>query len=269
MIKKSTILITTIIFMATLFYANHRFGLLSMAGLNGKGLPAKKVTGNSLALAMGSSHAVDHSLWTQLLKKHVSPDGSVDYKGFLQDKGQLEDYLGSLSKQAPMSQWAVQEQLAYYINLYNAHTVYLILKHYPVKSIKDIPGAWTKDVVKIGDVAISLGGLEHSILRKMDEPRIHFAINCASASCPVLLNEAFEPARLEAQLERVTAGFVNSDNNTLTRERVVLSKIFKWYKNDFPEGDLVQFINRYSGVNIAPGAKIRYREYDWGLNEKD
>lgn len=96
-----------------------------------------------------------------------------------------------LSAQAPDKTWSVQELLAYYINLYNAYTVDLILKNYPVKSIKDLNGPWTKAIVPIGDIRMSLGGIENSILRKMNEPRIHFALNCASVSCPKLLNEAY------------------------------------------------------------------------------
>ena len=237
-----------------------------MAGLNGKGLAAKEVKGNLKSNPSSSGVNIDHFSWTLLLNKYVDDNGLVDYKGFVKDKEKLVHYLNALSKQLPADDWSVQEQLAYYINIYNAHTVHLILENYPVKSIKDIDGAWTKDFVQIGDIETSLGALEHSILRKMNEPRIHFAINCASGSCPKLLNEAYTTDRLDEQLNKVTRGFINSDNNTITQEKVALSRIFKWYKNDFFDGDLITYINQYSDVTIASGSKIRYKEYDWGLN---
>ena len=108
-----------------------------------------------------------------------------------------------LSENEPTEVWSVQELLAYYINTYNAYTVNLILDNYPLKSIKDISGPWTKAIIPIGDNKLSLGGLENGILRKMNEPRIHFAINCASYSCPKLLNEAFTASRIDEQLEQV------------------------------------------------------------------
>ena len=266
---RKIIIISGAILLVGIFYLNNRFGLLSMAGLNGKGLPTKMVKGSLATAPTVSAINIDHSEWTKLLKKHVDDEGQVDYKGFLQDKSKLDDYLKTLSKQVPTKDWSVQEQLAYYINLYNAQTVALILRNYPLKSIKDIDGPWTKDFIKIGDKELSLGALEHSILRKMNEPRIHFAINCASASCPKLINDAFIPEKLDEQLGKVTLGFINSDNNTIGKENLELSRIFKWYKGDFASGKLVSYINPYTAIEIAPKAKIKYKEYDWSLNEKN
>lgn len=247
-------------------YANDRYGLVAMAGFGGEGFPTKEVNGSLKLSPNNSSIKIDHSEWTSLLKKYVAPSGFVDYKGFLTNKKKLEAYLAMLSKQIPSDKWSIQEQLAYYINSYNAHTVNLILENYPVKSIKDINKPWNIDIVNIGDKEISLGDLEHSILRKMNEPRIHFAINCASGSCPKLLNEAFTADRLDDQLNTVTKEFINSKNNTIGKERLELSKIFKWYKGDFMDGDLVTYINQYTNVTIDSKAKINYKEYDWNLN---
>jgi len=258
-----------LLFIGAIFYANNRFGLLSMAGLNGKGLPAKTVKGSLASEPNISVVHVDHSQWTALLKKYVTDEGKVDYKRFLQDKSKLDNYLNALATQVPTNDWSVQEQLAYYINLYNAQTVHLILRNYPLKSIKDIDGPWTKDIVKIGDKELSLGALEHSVLREMNEPRIHFAINCASASCPKLLNVAYTPEKLDKQLEKVTLDFINSDNNSISNDKLELSRIFKWYKGDFKNGELIQFIDPYTEVKISPKAKIEYKEYDWSLNEVD
>lgn len=266
--KKILIIASILLFVGALFIANNRFGLLSMAGLNGKGLPAKVVKGN-LANASGISFIkIDHSKWHSLLNKYVDEDGKVDYDGFINEKDELNNYLEYLSKQLPNNEWSVQEQLAYYINLYNAHTVNLIIQNYPVKSIKEIDGAWTTEFIKIGNKELSLGALEHSILRKMNEPRIHFAINCASGSCPKLLNKAYLPEKLNDQLEEATHGFINSVNNNIGKKELHLSRIFKWYKNDFLDGDLLQYIKPYTTVIIAPDAGIKYKEYDWSLNKK-
>jgi hypothetical protein len=265
---KKVFLFTGVVFMTLFYFANNRYGLLSMAGLNSKGLPTKKVNGLFLNNVLKKSNAVDHSEWNKLLQKHVSQNGNVNYKAFKTEKEKLDAYLDKLAQQVPTDNWTVQEQLAYYINLYNAYTVLLILDNYPVNSIKDINGAWTKDIVTIGDKELSLGALEHSILRKMNEPRIHFAINCASASCPKLLNEAFLPQKLDQQLEAVTLEFINSDKNTITTEKVELSRIFKWYKGDFNNGDLTGYINRYSTKKIDEKAKIGYQKYDWSINEQ-
>ncbi len=266
--KKIAISTGIILLVSTIIYTNNRYGLLSMAGLTGKGLSAKEVRGSLRSVSLTSSVKIDHSQWARLLNEHVADNGLVDYEGFKQDKKELNEYLNTLSKQVPADTWSIQEQLAYYINLYNAHTVNLIVENYPSKSIKDINGAWTKEIVEIGGKEISLGGLEHSILRKMNEPRIHFAINCASTSCPKLLNKAFTADKIDEQLDIVTRGFINSDNNTITWDKLELSRIFKWYKNDFFGGDLIKYINQYSDVTIVPKSKVRFKEYDWSLNRQ-
>src|SRR5690606_8831711 len=109
----------------------------------------------------------------------------------------LNTYVDYLSTQIPQDNWSKDELLAYYINVYNANTIKLILENYPTKSIKDIKNPWLKNRVKIGDKDFSLADIENGILRKMDEPRIHFAINCASFSCPKLLNTAYTANNVE------------------------------------------------------------------------
>lgn len=244
--------------------------LISAAGLSSKGLPAKEVSENLLSTTANSEVNVDHSEWNSLLQKHVSKEGLVDYKGFMKDREKLDAYLSKLSEMKPTDKWSVQEQLAYYINIYNAYTVDLILKNYPLKSIKDIDGAWTKEVVQIGNVKISLGGIENSILRKMNEPRIHFAINCASISCPKLMNEAYTAAKINEQLDKATKEFINSDKNEITKNSVKLSSIFDWYKKDFIEDGkkVIDYINKYSEVKVVAGASISFKDYNWNLNEQ-
>ena len=242
--------------------------LISSAGFNSKGLPTPAAN-DDVSVNMESAVKLDHSAWNSLLQKYVTEAGMVDYQGFKKDREKLDEYLKMLSDQQPDDSWSKAELLAYYINLYNAYTVDLILRNYPVKSIKDIDAPWTKEIVKVGNTRISLGGLENSVLRKMDEPRIHFAINCASVSCPKLMNEAFTADKIEKQLEKATREFINSDKNEIFQKSAKLSSIFDWYKGDFTENGetLITYINKYSNTRMDPGAKISYKDYDWNLNE--
>ena len=214
---------------------------------------------------------IDHSQWDKLLKKYVDNEGMVNYKGFKKDEAKLGEYLQKLSEKNPTDDWSVQELLAYYINLYNAATVKLIVENYPVKSIKDIDGAWTKGRVAVGDKMLSLGGIENGILRKMNEPRIHFAINCASISCPKLLDVAYTAAKINEQLDRATKEFINSDKNDISASNPKVSSIFDWYAKDYKvngKQDVIGYINQYSKTKINSGVTLSYKNYDWNLNEQ-
>ncbi|WP_455169004.1 DUF547 domain-containing protein [Aegicerativicinus sediminis] len=213
---------------------------------------------------------VNHLVWDSLLKQFVDGNGFVDYKGFKNEEIRLNNYLQSLAKHPPQNNWTKDESIAYYINAYNAHTIKLILDNYPISSIKDIRNPWDQKRVQIGNNILSLGEIEHEVLRKMNEPRIHFAINCASFSCPKLRNEAFIAKKLEEQLEIACKDFINdSSKNKFQNLEAQLSKIFKWYKSDFTENvSLIEYINRYAYAKISNDAKIRFLEYDWSLNEK-
>ena len=239
-------------------------------------LIAKKTETEAVAAAQpivninSGGMVIDHSAWDQLLKKYVDEKGNVDYKSFQKDKQALVNYLDFLAQNSPKANEDKKERLAYYINLYNAATVKLILDNYPTNSIKDIRSPWDKKWVKVGEKELSLGHIEHKILRKMDEPRIHFAINCASYSCPKLLNEAFTASNMETLLQESTRDFINDPTrNIITSGRLRLSNIFKWYKKDFTlDGTLIEYINPYSEQSIASDAKINYLKYDWSLNER-
>lgn len=211
----------------------------------------------------------NHSEWNILLATYVNENGDVDYKNFLTEFSSLEEYLNYLAENSPKKDWSKNEKLAYYINIYNAATVKLILDNYPTKSIKDIKNPWGRAWVRIGESKLSLGAIEHKILRKMNEPRIHFAINCASFSCPKLLNEAFTADQIESQLEKVTVDFVNDlTRNIISEEKIQLSNIFKWYKKDFTEnGSLVDYIRPYTQIEISENTNIDYIKYNWSLNE--
>jgi hypothetical protein len=218
---------------------------------------------------LATTQSTDHAKWNVLLQKNVSKNGIVDYKGFQKDSKQLQSYLALLSSNVPTKSWSRNAVLAYWINTYNAFTVKLILDNYPVKSIKDIKDPWGQKFFSLGDKKYSLEEVEHEILRKMNEPRIHFAINCASFSCPNLLNEAYTEANLEKQLTTVAKSFINDKTkNTITANKVEISKIFDWFSGDFKKkGTIIDFLNQYSSVKISSKAKISYKEYNWTLNE--
>lgn len=211
----------------------------------------------------------NHSLWNSLLQKHVSSQGNVNYKGFKADESKLKIYFQSLSDNTPQDSWTKAEKLAYWINAYNAFTVKLIIDRYPVKSIKDISSPWNQRFIKLGDKTYSLNDIEHKILRKMDEPRIHFGIVCASVSCPKLQNTAFESSKIEVQLSNATKEFLaDPARNNLSQNSIRISKIFKWFAKDFKKGgSLIDFLNKYSEITISQNASKRYKNYDWNLNE--
>lgn len=235
--------------------------------------------GNSDLGQRGSSPP-SHQLLHELLIKYVDGKGEVDYPGLIKDKSKLERYLHQVSQNPPdRSTWTKEEQLAYWINAYNAFTLKLIIDHYPVKSIKDlnpklslplVNTIWQVKFFQIGGKDASLDEIENKILRKeFNEPRIHFAINCASFSCPPLLNEAFVAEKIEDQLESVTRNFINDPvRNKIQNDKIEISQIFSWFKEDFTKkGSLIDYLNRYSKTKIIPNAKVTYLNYDWSLNE--
>lgn len=226
-----------------------------------------------------ATRPVAHAAFTALLQKYVAASGQVNYRGLLKDSTALAHYLRTLSEQPPNKNWTRAEQLAYWINAYNGFTLQLILRHYPLKSIKDIGSIikipfvntpWDQKFIRIGNKYFDLNEIEHGILRKkFNEPRIHFAIVCASVSCPKLLNEAYTAEKLEQQLTQQAQAFINdSSRNKISADEAQLSKIFSWFKGDFTKnGSLIDFINTYSRVKIKPTANLSSLDYNWQLNE--
>ena len=227
------------------------------------------------------AQSFSHEIWNDLLEEHVSDEGWVDYKAFRKDTIALQKYLDLLSNNPPNEKtWSKKEQLAYWINAYNAFTVKLIVDNYPLKSITElhpkpyipmVNTVWHKKFFKIGENSMNLDAIEHKILRKkFTEPRIHFAIVCASYSCPKLRNEAFTEAKLSEQLTDQTFSFINdSKRNIIKKDKVELSKIFKWFKGDFTKnGSLISFLNKYSKVKIDENTSVGHMKYNWSLNEK-
>ncbi|MEM7185581.1 MAG: DUF547 domain-containing protein [Bacteroidota bacterium] len=210
----------------------------------------------------------NHVAWNLLLQKYVTKDGVVNYEGFRLDKGLLRDYIASLGAHMPDESWSQEDKLAYWMNAYNAMTVDLIVRNLPLQSIKEIDKPWDQRLWKLGAKWYNLDEIEHKILRKMGDARIHFGINCASFSCPPLLNKAFSAQQVDAQLDQLARDFINDPRrNMISEDRVRLSKIFSWFSKDFKtNGTVIEYISKYSEKTINPNARKSFMEYDWSLN---
>jgi len=212
---------------------------------------------------------ISHMAWDTLLQRYVTAAGKVDYKSLKADKKALNAYCQMLADNPVQDDWSRNEKMAYWINVYNAFTVKLIVDNYPAKSILNFDGGKTWDVkrIQIGGKKYSLNQIENEILRpQFNDPRIHFAINCAAKSCPPLHNHAYTADNLEASLEAGAKGFVNDPKyNTLTASKAQVSKVFEWYKEDF--GDLKKFLNKYADNPLKASAAVTFQEYNWELNE--
>lgn len=237
----------------------------------------------------------NHSDWTALLQKHVQWNAvgtasGVDYAGFARDRAALKGYLDALTAvtRDEFDRWPIHERQAFLINAYNAYTVELVLTRYPdLASIKDLGGwfssPWKQVFFQLLGAERSLDEVEHKLLRGapgFDEPRIHFAVNCASIGCPALRPEAYVADRLDSQLEDQTRRFLRDrTRNHYTAEGSVLvvSKIFDWYKQDFIHDNVFNFLQVYAdeltddpkaGRKLSSGAfVVDYSDYDWRLNQ--
>jgi len=226
-----------------------------------------------------SETTVDHALYAELLEKYVH-NGVVDYQGLKKEEAKLDRYLKIL-EETDTKALTRNERFAFYINAYNAWTIKLILGAYPdITSIKDLgslfKSPWEKKIARIDGEVITLDNLEHDILRpRFKDPRIHFAVNCASRSCPPLRSEPYRGDVLDRQLTETTETFVNdSARNRLEGDTLYVSSIFKWYAEDFNE-DVVGFFTKYVGGEIrkvlkehAEEIEVEYLDYDWSLNGK-
>jgi hypothetical protein len=223
--------------------------------------------------------AFDHShqVYDTILKKYVL-NGKVDYKS-LKNENNLKQYLDSISAVSisEYNSYSKEQKLAFLINAYNAFTIQLILDNYPIKSIRNIGilplAPWKKEFFKLLGEERSLGWIEHEKLRKdFEEPRIHFAIVCASIGCPPLISEAYTPEKLESQFQTIKNNFLNDTSKNrydVESNTLYLSSIFDWFKEDFTKkSSLVDFIQPSLKEKIGINPKIKYTYYDWNLNEK-
>jgi hypothetical protein len=251
-----------------------------------------------LFAAGASAQPPDPAPWTGLLERHVQEiDGgastAVDYGGFARDRRRLDGYLDALSAvpRASFDGWSRDDQLAFLINAYNAWTVALILSRWPdIESIKDLGGflrsPWEKRFFRLLGERRSLDDVEHGLIRgsgRYSEPRIHFAVNCASIGCPPLRREAYIGARLDAQLEEQARTFLADDSrNRLANGVLRVSPLFKWYREDFSDGfrgartvtdflalyaDALSLDRRETAALEAGELPIDYLDYDWALND--
>ncbi|MGE4107347.1 MAG: DUF547 domain-containing protein [Bacteriovoracia bacterium] len=234
--------------------------------------------------------AFDHSheLFHEILKEHVSGRNAssvVNYSHLKRNPEKLLNYLGALSsvKESEFDKWSKNEQLAFLINAYNAFTLKLVTDNYPVKSIKDIGGLfsspWKKKFFLLFGAETHLDHIEHDLIRpKYKEPRIHFALVCASIGCPNLASEPYVAARLNAQLENAAKAFLNDRSRNRyeggASPVLYLSSLFKWYGKDFgPDEQAIRdfVIPRMTlktvEIEKAKHASIQFLKYDWNLND--
>lgn len=232
-----------------------------------------------------SAIVVDHSAWGAFLKSYAKPQGPgaatlVAYgKVSPTDKAALKAYIAKVSAIRPQT-LSRDEAFAYWVNLYNAETVALIVDAYPVKSIRDIKsgpisiGPWDKKVLTIDGGALSLNDVEHKILRAyFKDNRVHFAVNCASIGCPNLRADPWTAATLNADLDAAARDYVNSPRGlSVIGGKIVASSIFQWYGKDFGASDaaILAALAKYAAPELknrlAAARKIDRFDYDWRLN---
>ena len=227
---------------------------------------------------------VDHSDWGSLLERYLTTDTSginrFDYASVTAtDRARLDEYVGSLAS-TPVSKLTAAQQQAYWINLYNALTVQLILNNPGVSSIRKIKngffsiGPWGREIVEVNGVTLTLNDIEHRILRPLYlEPRVHFAVNCASLGCPNLQRQPWRADTLEAQYDNAARQFIAHPRGvSISDNNVTLSSIFKWFQEDFgaDRAAVLQWIAQYAPADTAEmlrnhKGRVGY-DYDWSLN---
>ncbi|MGI9405796.1 MAG: DUF547 domain-containing protein [Hyphomicrobiaceae bacterium] len=249
--------------------------------------PAAKAQDLASTFAATGDQKLDHSAWTALLATYVKPsdDGlnRVDYAAFkASGRDALKAYLGTLTG-SDVTSLTRDEQFAYWTNLYNAKTIDVVLDHYPVATIRDIDispglfsnGPWGKKVVTVNGTKLSLDDIEHKILRPhFGDPRVHYAVNCASVGCPNLAVAAFQGEGLDEQLDAAARAYINSPRGfAVSGKRITASKIYKWFQEDFGgnEAGVLKHAMKYAEPGLAEKIKsiadIRGFAYDWALND--
>jgi hypothetical protein len=234
-----------------------------------------------------SMRHIDHGKWDAFLKRYlrIGADGvhRVAYSQVTPaDRARLDDYIASLSAVA-IDEYSRAEQMAYWINLYNALIVRLIIEHYPIASIRDIgggPGAegggpWIEELVEVEGTPLSLNDIVHRILRPIwGDPRVHYALACGAAGCPNLQPEPFDGRQLDHQLNEAAMAFVNDPRSIrIEADRLGLSSIYRWYRGDFgpTERDVINHLMAYAEPDLAMQLqkfdRISEDDFDWRLND--
>jgi hypothetical protein len=228
---------------------------------------------------------IDHAAWDRFLAAYVVIGGDginrVAYRDVTAvDREALADYIGRLSL-TKISSFDRSEQRAFWINLYNALTVQVVIEHYPVDSIRDIDispgmfadGPWGRELVIIEGEALSLDDIEHRILRPIwRDPRLHYALSCAALGCPNLQAVAFAAANTEERLDAAARSYINHPRGVHVEGKTLyLSKIYSWYREDFAQEGLLAHIRRYADPKLAGVVARTSRradiDYDWALND--
>ena len=226
----------------------------------------------------------DHSAFDSILDRHVVVDeeglARVDYEALKAEHGALKDYVAALEAATP-SQMGEDAAHAYWINLYNAKTLDVVLDAYPVESIRSInlggalfrPGPWSQDILEVEGTELTLDDVEHRIVRALFlDPMSHYGLNCASYSCPNLMPDAYTAENLDALLAESGRLYVNHDRGVEVRDgRIVASKIYDWYADDFGGEDALQehwaSLASEEKAKAIAAASISYYTYDWDLND--
>ena len=230
---------------------------------------------------------IRHDSFEALLKRYVDADGYVNYKAWhasRTDRVQLQNYLKQLSRANPSLAASRHAKIAFWINAYNAVTLEGILQVYPTSSIRNHTAKvvgyniWKQLKLPVGDREYSLEDIEHKMLRKMNEPRIHFSIVCASIGCPRLRNEAYVASRLESQLADNARDFFSRTQNLqvdVQRRTLRMSAIVNWFGSDFgaTKSQQLAYLSKYmpaQALQLArqPNVKVSYLKYNWNLNDQ-
>ncbi len=264
-------------------------GLLFAPPLNGEAAPiwvernfvpkAELVDPDFVVSDEASTEVIDHSAWGAFLSAYLvqSPDGvnKIRYSAVSEDDAAaLNAYIKSLEA-VKIEQLASDEQLAFWINLYNAATIRLILENYPLDSIQDIDDPWDTPVTTVSGRAFTLNEIEHGVIRPVfKDNRIHYAVNCASIGCPNLSIKAYTGENVDTMLDDAARAYVMHPRGVRTDgRRVIASKIYGWYQEDFGENSaaVLDHIRQYAEGDKLDALKGKRRinryEYDWALNE--
>lgn len=223
---------------------------------------------------LAALEAFDYADWTSVVTTHVNDKGQVNYTALLAKRAPLDRFVALIGSVGPNSRPALfktrEAKLAYYINAYNALTMFNVINRLPdMKSVNDDPKSFFYFTeFTLDGKAISLYNLENKVVRpEFNEPRVHFALNCASAGCPQLPAEPFLPDTLEAQLKRETDKFLHESRNVAVEGgAVVLSQIFEWYAEDFKPSPVAWIKSQAADLSLPDGAPVKHRPYDWALN---
>lgn len=244
-------------------------------------------------VTLAATEPFSYQNYQQILSIYVDENGNVNYKALKENRQNLDKFNASLATLSPQSfeNWTEKEKIAFWINAYNSLTLLAIIENYPTKSIRDIPGVWTKLQFNVMGKEVTLDEIEHKILRvQFNEPRIHMGLVCASIGCPLLLQEPYTGDKLDEQLDEQTRKFIALNQNfkiDKQNNQVYLSSIFKWFGEDFipsfkdqekftgsdKERAVLNFVSQYLNESeqkylINGKYQIKYLDYDWSLNDK-